>query len=231
MSFSASEHQAQAAVASHRHGALLGGGTDGNEQLTARTGVLLLLLLAALGVTILRIGQLIWVHLFLGLLLLGPVALKLSSTGYRFVRYYAHQPDYRLKGPPKLIMRLIAPGVVVTTVVVFLSGLVLLFDGPRARGTWLLVHKASFFVWLAFTGVHVLGHLADLPGLLGSSRGSASVAQRPATAAERSRGEAGRWLALTGAVVAGLVLAVVLIPDFAAWTHGALAHHHHHHAD
>ena len=61
----------------------LGGGTDGNERLTAIVGALLLVLLAVLGVTIIRIGQLLWLHLFLGLLLIGPVALKLASTGYR----------------------------------------------------------------------------------------------------------------------------------------------------
>jgi hypothetical protein len=37
----------------------------------------------------------------------------------------------------------------------------------------------------------------------------------------------GRWLTLVGAVVAGLVAAIVLIPDFAAWTaHGVFVHHH-----
>jgi hypothetical protein len=39
-------------------------------------------------VTIVGIGQLLNVHLFLGMLLIGPVALKMGSTGYRFVRYY-----------------------------------------------------------------------------------------------------------------------------------------------
>ena len=38
---------------------LLGGGTDGNERLTAAVSLILLVLLAAIGVTILRIGQLI----------------------------------------------------------------------------------------------------------------------------------------------------------------------------
>ncbi|MEA2159320.1 MAG: hypothetical protein QOD66_1700, partial [Solirubrobacteraceae bacterium] len=56
-------------------------GTERNEQLTATVGVLLLVLLAVLGVTIVRIGQLIWLHLFLGLLLVGPVMLKVVSTG------------------------------------------------------------------------------------------------------------------------------------------------------
>ena len=42
------------------------GGTDGNERLTSMAGAILIVLLAVLGVTILRIGQLIWVHLFVG---------------------------------------------------------------------------------------------------------------------------------------------------------------------
>ena len=98
------------------------GGPDGNEQLTAATGVILLILLAVLGVTILRIGQLISVHLFLGLVLIGPVGLKMGSTGYRFARYYAHTPAYRRKGPPETWLRMVASAVVLSTVVVFVSG-------------------------------------------------------------------------------------------------------------
>src|ERR1700722_19653051 len=95
---------------SRRH--LFAGGTDGNEQLTAMTGAILIVLLAVIGVTILRMGQLISVHLFVGLLLLGPVALKVGSTGYRFVRYYTRDPAYRRKGPPETLLRVIAPIVV-----------------------------------------------------------------------------------------------------------------------
>jgi len=40
-------------------------------------------------------------------------------------------------------------------------------------------------------------------------------------------GSAGRWIALLGMCVGGLVLAVLLIPHFSAWTApGAFAHHH-----
>jgi hypothetical protein len=42
-------------------------------------------------------------------------------------------------------------------------------------------------------------------------------------------GTAGRWLALVGALVAGVVLAIVLIPDFSAWTAGAWPHGGHDH--
>jgi hypothetical protein len=211
------------------------GGPAGNEQLTAVTGVILLVLLAVLGVTILRIGQLTWLHFFLGLLLIGPVALKMATTGYRFFRYYTGDATYVRKGPPEQWLRLLAPGVVLSTVVVFATGVVLLFAGPTQREPWFSIHKASFFVWLAVTGLHVLGHLpgmpaglraASLPGMPGARR---SGGPNGTSASAGQDGAAGRVIVLAGAVVAGLVLAIVLIPNFATWTaHPALWQHHHH---
>jgi hypothetical protein len=51
------------------------GGAEGNERLTVMTGAVLLILLAVECYTILRIGRLLTLHVFLGMLLLGPVAL------------------------------------------------------------------------------------------------------------------------------------------------------------
>jgi hypothetical protein len=62
-------------------GDLIAGGTDGNERFRAIAAAILILLLAVLGITVVRIGQLISVHLFVGLLLLGPVTVKMASTG------------------------------------------------------------------------------------------------------------------------------------------------------
>jgi hypothetical protein len=200
---------------------LLGGGTDGNEQLTAMTGVLLIALLAVIGVTILRKSQLIWVHLFVGLLLLGPVALKTASTGYRFVRYYTRDAAYRVKGPPALALRAIGPAVVLTTVLVFASGIVLLYDGPHDRGPWASIHKVSFIAWLAFTALHVLGHLPGLPESLRAARA------RRVELDSFDPGAAGRWIAIAGMLAAGLVLAILLIPQFGAWTAPGVFHHHH----
>jgi len=196
---------------------LTAGGTTGNEQLTAATGAVLLVLLAALGVTILRIRPLLSEHMFLGLLLIGPVALKMSSTGYRFVRYYTSNPTYRRKGPPAPLMRLLAPLVVISTVVVFASGVALLLEGPSSRGSLLLIHKASFVVWIAVTAIHVLGHLPDLPRAL-TRKGEI----QPAELDGYGTGRAGRALSLSGALVAGLVLAILYIPQFAPWLN---AHH------
>jgi hypothetical protein len=199
----------------------LGGGTAGNEQLTAATGIVLIVVLAAVGVTIVRIGQLLWLHLFLGLLVIGPVALKMASTGYRFVRYYTDDRPYRRKGPPETWLRLIAPIILVSTVVVLVTGVVLLFGGPGLRDPLVLIHKVAFIVWVAFTSLHVLGHLTGLPAAWRTPEPDQARLLSP------DSGGPGRLVALVGALVGGAVLAIALIPDFSAWTaHTALLHHH-----
>jgi hypothetical protein len=199
---------------------IFGGGTNGNEQLTAVTGVILLVLFAVLGVTIIWIGQLLWLHLFLGVALMGPVALKLGSTGYRFVRYYTSNPAYKRKGPPHPLMRVMGPFVILSTLGVFFTGLLLLIDGPGAPGTIRLLHKVTFFVWLAAIAIHVLWHLLELPRAL--------VAVRRAEGRTRDLpGSRGRGLALLATMAAGLVLALIFLPDIHTWTAG-LAYHPYH---
>ena len=200
-----------------RGGRLTGGGTDGNQQLTTVVGALPIGLLAVIGLTLLRMHQLVWVHLFVGLALIGPVVVKLGSTGYRFVRYYARDPAYRRKGPPELILRLLGPGLVLATVAVLASGIVLMLDGPASPGSWLEIHKVSFIVWGVLIAVHVLGHLPAMAAALRDSDRRSSGRRTP--------GGLGRGLALAGGLVGGLLLATLLIPDFAAWTGGRAFQH------
>ncbi len=187
------------------------GGTAGNERLTAATGAVLIALLAIIGVTIVSLSRLLWVHLFVGMLLLGPLALKLSSTGYRFVRYYTANRSYREKGPPPAPLRLIAPIVLASTLVVFASGVALLLVGPSSRGTLLPIHKIGFFVWIAFMAVHVLAHLPAV------ARALRADYVDPAVSGRQAPGRNGRTLSLIGALAGGAVIAVLVIPQFAPW--------------
>ncbi len=155
--------------------------------------------------------------MFLGILLIPPVALKMASTGYRFARYYTSNPAYRRKGPPATLMRLLAPLVVISTVVVFASGVALLLAGPSSRGSLLMIHKASFILWIAVTAIHVFAHLSDLPRALQTKH-----ELQPEELAGYGTGRAGRVLSLSGALVAGLVLAILYIPQFSPWLN---AHH------
>lgn len=195
---------------------LLAGGTAGNELLTTVTGAALIVLLAVIGVTIVRIRGLLSVHLFVGLMLAGPLVLKMASTGYRFVRYYTGNPRYVQVGPPPTPLRLIAPLVVVSTVVVMASGVALLIGGPSSRSTFYPIHKLSFFVWLAFAGLHVVGHLPEL------GRGLREDYGAEARWDESTDGRNGRAMALASAITLGVVLAVLFIPQFGPWLHANL---------
>lgn len=199
---------------------LLAGGTAGNELLTIATGAVLIVLLAVIGLTILRIHGLLSVHLFVGLVLVGPLVLKMASTGYRFVRYYTHNPRYVEEGPPPTPLRLIAPIVVISTVVVMASGIALLIGGPSSRSTFFPIHKLSFFVWVAFTALHVVGHLPDLWRGLREDYGT------EARWGEGTAGRSGRAMALASAITLGVVLAILLIPQFGPWLHANLHTHH-----
>jgi hypothetical protein len=220
------------------------GGTSGNERLTTATGMVLLVLLAVIGVTLLRLGSLLWVHLFVGMLLIGPIALKLTSTGYRFVRYYTADPRYRRKGPPPAPLRMIAPIVVLTTVLVFISGVLLLLIGPSSRSALLPLHKISFIVWVVFTSLHVLGHLPAIAATVGlgaettskidvlaavgvSESGENAPWQAPDAAIAARAGRAGRALSLAGALAGGTVLAVAVIPQFGPWLNATTLLHNH----
>jgi len=224
-----------APLAAHQLGAardrqLTGGGTAGNERLTAAIGALLIVLLAVIGVTLLRLRTLLWVHLFVGMLLIPPVLLKMASTGYRFVRYYTHKLAYRRKGPPPAALRALAPMVVLTTLIVFASGVALLFAGPSSRATLLPIHKVSFIVWVVFTALHVLGHVVELPGMLAADYAPRTALARRDGAAHWGAdvtGRTGRLIALSGALVAGVVLAVLVIPQFEPWLHWNTLFHHH----
>ncbi|MGW3042222.1 hypothetical protein ACWC9T_19815 [Kitasatospora sp. NPDC001159] len=202
------------------------GGPEGNRRLIAATGALLLLLLAAQGVTILFLNQLLTWHFFIGMLLAGPVALKLGSTGYRIVRYYTGNPAYRRQGPPHPLLRLLGPVVVATTLAVLATGGALALLG-RDTGTVpvLFLHKASFVCWATATTIHVLAHVWRLPALIG-----ADLRLRAARhGTPRVRGAALRWSLLLAALGAGLALALAGAPLAAQWR--ATAHHTKHQHD
>lgn len=168
------------------------------------------MLLAVEGATIPQIGSLLSVHIFVGMLLFGPLTLKLASTGYRFLRYYAGSRGYVRLGPPAPFMRFaVAPALVLSTLVLFGTGVALLVS-PR-RGPMLELHKASFIVWFGATSIHVLAY---------TLRGARSL--RGEIMARGSDGRLVR-LGLAGlALILGLVIALSTYPLADPWLHGAI---------
>jgi hypothetical protein len=120
------------------------------------------MLLAAEGVTILRVRELLTPHVFIGMVLVPPVLLKVASTGWRFARYYRGAPGLPAQGAAAVAAaparpgrgdphrraagqrRGVAPG------------------GPSWLPLLLKVHKASFVLWFGAMTIHVLGHLGEV---------------------------------------------------------------------
>jgi hypothetical protein len=185
-------------------------GVAGNVRLTGAAAAALLVLLAAEGATIPFIGQLLGPHIFIGMLLIPPVLLKLGSTGYRFARYYTGNPPYVKKGPPLLVLRVLAPGVVLSTLALFGTGVALLINGPPSN-TLIFAHKLSFIAWVALMTLHVLGHLLEVPSL-------ASADWRKAGPPEaRLAGAGARALTLATAILSGVALAALTFSAARPW--------------
>jgi hypothetical protein len=130
----------------------------GNHRLTSSLGLVLLVLLGVEALTTLALHTYLSVHIFLGLLLVPPIALKLASTGWRFVRYYMGDKLYRLEGAPRLLLRLLAPVLVASTLTLFGTGVALIVVG-NGGGLLKDVHGISFIVWGVLMIVHVLAYL------------------------------------------------------------------------
>lgn len=180
---------------------------QGNRRLTTIVSTLALLpLLAGVGLTLLRLRSHIQLHIFFGLWVMPPLLLKLGSAGWRFALYYGGEPHYRRAGPPAWGPRLVAPVVVVSTVVLFVSGIGLWLVGPGADyGGWFEWHRDSFIVWFFATAAHVLLHLEEIP---------AQVLEEVRLPLPGRPGRAGLLFA---ALLVGVVLALVLTPLPTGW--------------
>jgi len=185
------------------------GGPAGNARLTAWTGLVLLVMFLAELVTALDMHGLMSWHVTIGALLIPPVLLKTASTGWRIVRYYRGHAAYRVAGPPPILLRVLGPLVVLSTLAVLGTGILLILLGPDRSRTGLIdasfLHKGSFVIWAAVTGLHTLARL--VPAVqLALSRKEAPVP-----------GQVSRVALLLVVCAAAAVVAVAVFAGSGAW--------------
>lgn len=186
-------------------------GVIGNERITALAGAVLLVLLLAEIVSAAILHTLMSIHVFVGVLLVGPLVVKLGSTGWRFLRYYTRSPAFVHRGPPLLTLRLMGPLLIAATLVVIGSGIGLVITGPRNASLLLPLHGLSVLVWLPLIAIHVFAHILQVPRLVADDWSNSSVKNIIA----------GRGLRLginLGALLAGAAAAILLFPGAAPWT-------------
>jgi hypothetical protein len=196
------------------------GGPAGNSLVTAWTALVLLVLSLAELLTLVDVHGLLSWHVAIGALLIPPALTKTASTGWRMARYYLGSTPYQKAGPPPLLLRLLGPLVVVSTLGLLGSGalLVLLGEDTARQGLvsvaglrvdWLTLHQGFFAVWVVVTALHVLGRF--VPALrMTVARADAGTREVP-----------GRWtraLLLVAVVTSAAALAVVLVHAAGSWT-------------
>ncbi|HEY7781142.1 MAG TPA: hypothetical protein VIC85_13090 [Ktedonobacterales bacterium] len=184
-------------------------GVVGNERLTALAGAALLALLAVEVVTSIRLRTLLSAHVVVGVVLAGPLAVKLGGTGYRFVRYYTRSPSYVRRGPPHLALRVLGPLLVATALVVVGSGIGLMVTGPRNAGLLLPLHGFSVLVFFPLMAIHLVAHLLATPRLVADEWSSVSAALAP--------GRGIRMGVTLGALMLGVLGAMLLLPTTTPW--------------
>ena len=132
--------------------------TAANQALTSWTGVLLIPLLGLVGLTGVAFGHFWRAHLIIGLALIPILGLKLVTTTYRAVRYYTRSRRYREAGPPEWPARILAPPLVVATVVAMVSGIVMWAANNQDR-PWSTIHTDSVVIMGGLVGLHLLFYL------------------------------------------------------------------------
>jgi hypothetical protein len=173
--------------------------------------VLLVLFVAEIVTVALGPRSVLTLHIAIGLALVPLVVLKLASTIWRMVSYYWRDRDYRIKGPPTPMLRVLGPLLAGLTIALLASGIVLALGPHSAYGAALFVHKKIFYVWLAAFTLHTIAHLPsavrlsyqDLTARLGLSVPGARY----------------RLAAVLGCVALGVVLGLALSGHGPAYLH------------
>lgn len=179
-----------------------------NEQLIALAGLVLLPLIAVEIASALYLRTLMPIHVFVGIVLVGPLLVKLWSTGLRFARYYLGSPDYVQAGPPLLALRLLAPLLVADTIVLVGTGIALVAVGPASAGSLVGLHNVSALVFIPVATLHVGAYIARSTRL--------TLAPPRRDAAQTSRGWRQNMVNIV-AIAGGMVAAVLLMPLGSQW--------------
>ena len=180
---------------------------EANARLTGTTGLLLIVLFFFEGLTIPFIHSLVSWHILIGLVLIPPLAVKMSSTMWRFGHYYLRDQRYRKAGPPHPLLRMLGPVVLASTVVLFASGIGLWIAGP-SNHTLFRIHQVSFVLWFVVVAVHVAAHLLRATRLAAADAHDASRAARSVAPPQRNRARRRRVL-VAASLVAGLIVGIV----------------------
>jgi hypothetical protein len=183
-----------------------------NKRMTAIAGTILFVLIIVELVITANLNELLSEHIFIGVLLSGPLVIKMFSTGYRFFRYYTKSPDFVRAGPPNILLRLLAPFLVVITILVFVSGFGLVLGGHAHEELFFKIHAVSVALWLPLLAVHIYAYIRKASGLIANDWTGKSKTRVP--------GREGRLGINVAAIIVSGIAAIIMTP----WNAGGNNH-------
>ncbi len=185
----------------------------GVSRSVAFFGALLLLLILAELATIPLISKTIGWHIAIGLVILPALLIKIGINGYRAIAYYRQSPAFLEAGAPWLPLRLLSLPFLVTTLIVFGSGVEMTFAGPSSFSLTFLdaAHILFSIIWLLLFGFHVIAYANR--SMRSAGRDLAAI---PARGADPSRARL-RTLAALIAIAFGIALAIQFQSPIARW--------------
>jgi len=127
----------------------------GNRALTSWAGLLLLPGLAVVAISGLVFGNFWQLHYVAGLSLIPLLLVKLGSTTYRALSYYARRAVYRTAGAPEWVGRLLAPALIASTIIAMATGIWMWSQHSEAQ-PWAKLHVLSVLAMGACVGLHLL---------------------------------------------------------------------------
>lgn len=184
---------------------------EANARLTGTTGLVLAILFFAEGLTIPLITRLVSWHIVIGLALIPPILVKMGSTLWKFSRYYLGDPRFRRAGPPHPFLRVLGPLVMISTVILMVSGVALWLSG-RHIGTLFRIHQLTFVAWFIFVVLHVGAHFLRAVRLAASDSRDAHGERKARRPARVRRG------LVAASLLAGLGLGVLGLRVSTTWT-------------
>lgn len=175
-------------------------------------GVALLVLSALEVLTALDLRIALFWHIVIGVVLIPMLVLKLGLATWRFASFYRSSSPAHVRSAPWLPLRLLAPLLVVVTVLVVLSGAELTFAGPTSFSDTFLApaHFLLAGIWLVLLFIHTFAY---------SKRSLHSSGHDLRGALARRSGSLLRTGLVVVALAAGVALAYTALGQARAWQH------------
>jgi hypothetical protein len=189
-----------------------GRSVEGNARLTVNAAAVLLVLFAIeVATVVITPRTVLTLHVVVGLVLVPPLLVKISSVAWRFLQYYRGDEMYRRKGAPRPALRVLGPFLLLATGALVASGITLLLSPSSFGGNLRRIHSITFLLWFLLVLAHVALHWRDV--------GRLAVKDWVRRSRDAVPGAVLRQSVVLISLAVGLVLALSLVSNVSTYKH------------